>query len=168
MHKKELAVKLLAMSQADQAMREKAVYDISQWNEILDKKHTAELKGIVERYGWPTVTLVGEHASRAAWLLAQHADHDAQFQERCLQLMRDAPAGEVCLADIAYLEDRVRCAQGLPQLYGTQFDNPGKRFGPKAVQDRAHLDQRRKAMGLSTFKEYRRLMIEYYGNDNAV
>jgi hypothetical protein len=140
---------------------------MTQWDEALDKKHTVRLKSIIEKCDWPIVSLVGVEASRAAWLLVQHADHDVQFQERCLRLMKRMPTGEVCLADIAYLEDRVRCAQGRPQLYGTQFDNPGKRFGPKTVEDRAHLDRRRKAVGLSPFKEYKQLMIEYYDSGNS-
>jgi hypothetical protein len=167
MQDKNISIQLLAMARADQLMRHRAVHDTSHMDETVDKEHAEELKRIIETYGWPTVSLVGKPASRAAWLLAQHADHDVLFQERCLRLMKQAPPGEVQLADVAYLEDRVRCAQGRPQLYGTQFDNPGTRFGPKAVQDRAHLDQRRTAMGLSSFEEYRRSMITYYGNSPA-
>lgn len=161
----QLAVRLLAMAEADQSMRNKSIYDLSLWDETVDKKHTAELQDIVNKFGWPTVSLVGEEASHAAWLLVQHADHDTQFQVRCLEMMKLQPVGEVRLLDVAYLDDRVRCAQGRPQLYGTQFDNPGKRFGPKTVEDRPHLDQRRKAVGLSSFKEYRKQMIDLYGEN---
>ncbi len=67
------------------------------------------------------------------------------------------------MQNIAYLEDRVRVAQGRPQLYGTQFDDPGVNFGPKEVQDRINLDKRRLKVGLSSFADYQELMYETYG-----
>lgn len=161
----KLAIQLLKMSRADQEMRNNATQDISLWDSRLDIRHTRILKSIVKKHGWPAKSLVGDEASQAAWLLVQHADHDVSFQEECLQLLKQQPLGEVRLANIAYLEDRIRCAKNLPQLYGTQFDNQGRRFGPKSVEDRKHLDTRRRAMGLSTFKEYRRLMAEHYGKN---
>jgi hypothetical protein len=157
-----LAAQLMAMQTADQAMRNRAHGDISKWDVRLDKKHTKKLKEIVNRYGWPTVSLVGPSASNAAWLLVQHADHDIEFQEKCLLLMKSVSEGEVRKPNIAYLEDRVRVARGEPQLYGTQFDQPGKNFGPKSVADKGNVDARRKSMGLGTLAEYKQQMLDYY------
>ena len=159
---KKLATKLLSMSKADQDMRKLAEKDMSLFNNTLDKKHTSELKKIIEQHGWPTITMVGAQASNAAWLIVQHSDRNQEFQEQCLELMQALPENEVAQGDIAYLEDRVRVAQGRPQLYGTQFDRPGKDFGPKEVEDKKNLDIRRKAVGLEPFETYRKSMVEFY------
>src|ERR1017187_4167812 len=100
MQNTKLATRLLAMAKTDQDMREKSAKDMSLWDESIDKKHTARLKSIIKEYGWPTITLVGERASRAAWLLVQHADHDRGFQKDCLKIMKGLPSGEASLADI--------------------------------------------------------------------
>ena len=161
-----LALKLLKMSSADQDMRNRSADDDTQWDDKLDRRNTAKLKRILQEHGWPTISLVGEQAAHAAWLLVQHADHDIRFQESCLALMKSTAKGEVSQQNIAYLEDRVRVAQGRPQLYGTQFDNPGVDFGPKSVEDERNLDKRRLAAGLSSFKDYQKLMIEVYSGVN--
>ena len=54
----------------------------------IDAESTAFLKETVTTYGWPTFTMVGEDGAAAAWLLAQHADADPDFQTEVLELMR--------------------------------------------------------------------------------
>lgn len=158
----QLADQLITMAAVDQKMRERAIKDESSFDSSIDKGHAEKLQQIVKKYGWPTISLVGKEASHAAWLLIQHADHDVIFQKTCLQLMKSAKKGEVKLSNIAYLEDRVRVAGGKPQLYGTQFDLKGSKFGAKLILDRGNLDKRREAMGLSTYKEYKELMTRIY------
>ncbi len=154
------------MRKADQAMRERALKDNSLFDASIDKNHTETLKVIVKEHGWPTIPIVGKEASGAAWLLVQHADHDIAFQKTCLALMKNIEKGEIALPNIAYLEDRIRVAEGRPQLYGTQFDASGSNFGARLIWDKDNLDKRRKAMGLSTYGEYRELMEQVYGNED--
>ncbi|MFD0821754.1 DUF6624 domain-containing protein, partial [Micromonospora zhanjiangensis] len=101
-------------------------------------------------------------AAGAAWLLAQHADQDPEFQRRCRSLLDHAVrAGEADPAHLAYLTDRVRRAAGEPQLYGTQFWHGPDGRGPLVVQpveDPARLDERRRAVGLGPFAEYEEAM----------
>ena len=90
--------------------------------QAIDKKHTSRLKEIVAQYGWPTISLVGKEASNQAWLLVQHADHDLNFQEKCLGLIKKAvQQQDVSPQNFAYLSDRIRVAKNLPQFFGTQF-----------------------------------------------
>jgi hypothetical protein len=86
----------------------------------VDHDNTAWLRSTVDDRGWPTVTMVGPDGEGAAWLLAQHADHDPGFQQRCLELMTTAPVGDVDVRHVAYLTDGVRLANGESQIYGTQ------------------------------------------------
>jgi hypothetical protein len=74
------------MVEIDQKMRKKAM-KTGILNKKIDKKNTLKMKKIIKQYGWPTISMVGEKASKNAWLLVQHADHDVEFQKKCLKLM---------------------------------------------------------------------------------
>jgi hypothetical protein len=123
----------------------------------ISQKNTARLKEIISEIGWPTKSKVGEDASHAAWLIAQHSDYDLDFQKECLELLKAQPQDEIQLKEIGYLEDRVRVHQGLPQLYGTQgrFDEQGT-FTPLPIEDPELLDERRKSLRMGDFEGYKR------------
>jgi hypothetical protein len=105
--------------------------------------------------------MVGDDASHAAWLLVQHADKDVALQKRCLaQMEKMMASGEVDAQDYAYLYDRVAVADNRLQRYGTQFDNRRK---PRPIEDEAHVDARRAAIGLPSMAEYTQEMIKMYG-----
>ena len=125
---------------------------------LVDSKNTARIKEIVAEFGWPTKSLVGEDGATAAWLLVQHADRDTKFQRRCLDLMKAAPKGEVSSVEVAYLTDRVLVNEGKKQLYGTQFWFVDGEMAPRPIKDRANLEKRRKAAGMTSFAEYERHM----------
>lgn len=149
-----ISTEIIAMSEADQAMRKSGTWDAS-----IDVKHTARLRQIVADIGWPTISKVGQQASLMAWLLVQHADHDRDFQRTCLALMRAQSGGEVSPQNIAYLEDRVRVGAGRPQLYGTQFHtNQQGDLEPLPIEDQEQVDIRRAQVGLSTLAEYASLI----------
>ena len=137
------------MCKADQDMRERNLSNEEFWDDSVDALNTKRMKEVIDSVGWPTIGMVGRDASHDAWLLVQHADKDVLFQERCLVLMKSAPAGEVDLHDIAYLEDRVRVNKNLPQVYGTQFRN----FVLRPIEEPEKVDERRRAMGLSSLAE---------------
>jgi len=158
-----IASRLLNMKQVDQEMRGRALSSRSYWDSNVDQNNTASLKMIVRRMtGWPTISDVGAEAADAAWLIAQHADHDPEFQLECLDLMKAAPENEVPRPNIARLEDRVRLNMGKPQLYGTQFDEVYGVFIPRPIEDLYNVDDRRKAMGLGTLSEGLQEMYEKY------
>ena len=153
-----IAAEIFSMSEADQQMRMSRV-----WDSTVDLRNTRRMKEIVQQMGWPTRTKVGAEASHQAWLLVQHADHDRQFQEHCLALMKAEALNEVSAADIAYLEDRVRVKSGQPQLYATQFFVAATgAFGPGPIEDPENVDERRKAVGLGPLAEYMTVMHQIY------
>jgi hypothetical protein len=125
---------------------------------------------LIAEHGWPTVSLVGERAAHAAWLLVQHADARPELQERALALMRPLVAsGEASGVDVAYLEDRVRVARGDAQLFGTQFgaDENGVQR-PFAIEDAARVDERRAELGLEPLAQYAQSLAEAYGGEASV
>ncbi|HSX32318.1 MAG TPA: DUF6624 domain-containing protein [Candidatus Saccharimonadales bacterium] len=153
---------LIRRAERDITMRKKTLKNPFSWKASLDDNNAEYLKKIVEQDGWPTISTVGATASQAAWLLVQHADHDLEFQKRCLALMQNLPDGEINPANIAHLEDRILVNQGLPQRYGTQFQGEGNSFGPHPIEDEPNLDARRAAVGLEPFAVYKAAMVEQY------
>jgi uncharacterized protein DUF6624 len=147
----KLRQELLAMLAADQKDRSDPNAGVGG-----DQERTERLGEIVDRYGWPTRTLVGEDGATAAWVIAQHSDLDPTFQRRMLGLMREASAaGEADLGDLAYLTDRVAANAGQPQTYGTQggCGPDGKpSLAPLAEPDR--VDRLRAEAGLPTLEAY--------------
>lgn len=163
--RKELAQRVAK----DQALRDRWIQDdkneaLQAQVEATDRENTAWLKQIVTTQGWPPISKVGRDGAQNAWLLVQHADLDPAFQEQVLSLMQAAVAkGEASGIQLAYLTDRVRRAQGKPQVYGTQFGPivDGK-LEPEPIEDPEHVDARRAAVGLGTMAEYREQLAAIY------
>ena len=165
---------LAAMAGADQALRKRIDFLNQHTPEqqrnlqhlgLVDRTNTERLKSWVARCGWPDKARDGDQAAGHAWLLTQHADHDRPFQKRMLALIEAAAAkaGEGVGKNFAYLYDRIAVAEQRPQHYGTQFAGAGSRpceldFAP--MDDRAKVEERRKAIGLMPLEAYRRLMRE--------
>ncbi len=126
-------------SQEQMAEFQKAAAEMKQ----VDEANTKWLKSIVEKHGWPTISLVGKDGAKAAWLLVQHADADAKFQRRCLDLMLKLPKGEVSQSDLAYLTDRVLLSEGKKQIYGTQFLSIEGKWQPRPIEDVENVDKLR-------------------------
>jgi len=50
-----------------------------------DEDRAQRLAETIDEYGWPSSELVARKGVGAAWLIAQHADFDVQFQQRILR-----------------------------------------------------------------------------------
>jgi hypothetical protein len=164
----QIGTDLLQMAAADQAVREgltgASLGDAVRLREMVavDSLHSSRLREIVEEYGWPGVSDVGQEAANAAWLLLQHSP-DHEFQRTTLGLMENAvERGEASARSLALLTDRVLIHQDLPQRYGTQFRfvEGGIEFHP--IEDPESVDERRASVGLPPLDEYRRLSEEFY------
>jgi hypothetical protein len=160
----ELRGELLRRQTIDQDMRNKLISsgDMAHWDEGVDIDNTRFLEEILLNSGWPTISMVGEEASQAAWLLIQHADHKPDLQAMCLELLKSLPIDEIRQSNVAYLEDRVRVAQGKPQLYGTQFKRIDGNFEPFPIEDVETLEERRVLMGLETFEANKQRLINQH------
>lgn len=154
----------------DQALRNRSMAAPSDpaINEELgrvDADNTAWLKAYLSEHGWPPYALVGRSGSQGFWLLAQHADADPQFQEQVLVLLGKAVArGEASGIHLAYLTDRVRVAQGKPQVYGTQFWQVEGVLQPRPLEDPDGVDARRGALGMPTLAEYAATMEDLHAS----
>lgn len=129
----------------------------------VDTENREWLKKVIAKEGWLGASKVGREGAHGAWLLVQHADRDLEFQKECLELMKALPEEEVAKVDIAYLTDRVLCAENKPQLYGTQVVVNDGKAELKEVADREQLDERRASVGLEPIEDYLKRVEEAMG-----
>lgn len=118
----------------------------------LDQKTSAAMKGILDRFGLPTKSMVGAKGANALFLVVQHS---ATLQERVFELARRAPPGEVPPSSLAMLEDRILTNSGRPQLHATQFAVSPEGYAKFApVTDPRGLAARREQAGLPPLDVY--------------
>ena len=120
------------------------------------------LWSILDDYeAWPGRTLVGADGEHAAWLLAQLADPD--LQRRALEHLEAAvDCGDADPLHFACLLDRVRMAEGRPQVFGSQFVSAGDgAVTPWPIEDPFGVDDRRREVGLEPLAvQARRMQAE--------
>jgi hypothetical protein len=157
---------LLALGKADQDAREgitpEKMEDTAFERLVMrgDSVRSARMNSILDRYGWPGKSMVGVRGEAAAFLLVQHS---AALGPKGLSLMQAAKPGEVSRADLALVIDRQRTSMGQPQIYGSQLDlrQPAvMRFF--AIEDPAHVDERRATMGLPPLRPYAYMVATMY------
>jgi hypothetical protein len=144
------------MAADDGAMRERLVEDGSLFDTynplmaIVHRRNGDRLAEMVDAYGWPGATMVGEDGADAAWLVLHHAIGDPALQRRCLPLLEQAAAlGEIPAWHAATLLDGIRFYEGRPQVYGSMFDwDESGRLVPWTIEDAERVDQRRASVGL--------------------
>jgi hypothetical protein len=121
----------------------------------VDQANLANLKTIVQQYGWPTPKIAGKEGANAAWLIVQHADRDVAFQKTCLALMKKHLKEEwMNKSNYAYLVDRTRVNEGQKQVYGTQMGPNGQPF---PIENASQVDERRQQMGMGPLADYVKL-----------
>lgn len=155
-----LAEELTRMAEADHEASAKALSeDFGEqlaWRR-LTARHGDRLKEIMDAHGWPTAELVGADASRAAWLIAQHADRQLDVQRQALALMERAVAeGEASGTQLAFLRDRTYVNEGREQRYGTQIAGVREDGTPVPwpCEEPERLDARRAEAGIEPFAAY--------------
>jgi hypothetical protein len=105
----------------------------------IDASNLARTRAILNQFGWPGKSLVGEKASQAAWVIIQNAD--LATQKIFVEVMQEAVnAKELSPALFAATVDRIAVREGRPQKYGTEPNAP--------IEDEEHVDERRESVGL--------------------
>lgn len=169
----ELRYQLLEMAKVDQEIRNEMIAKLQRGQTVdslfvarqdsIDRRNRDKLKKIIDKHGWPGISLVGAEAAHAAWLIVQHSDNDLEFQKYCLKLIRNAfENGEATAQELAYLTDRVLTNEGKPQLYGTQAKIIDGEIRLAPIEDSLKVDQRRARFGLEPLNEYLKLLQQTY------
>jgi len=130
----------------------------------LELQISQRLAEIVDEFGWPGESLVGKDGAKAAARLIRIAEHDREFQRKCLKLMKDAPRGEVSPKCIAFLTDALLVADGKKQRFGTAYNSD---MVLEPIEDIVSLDERRKAMELPLLALQADILKQAYLNIEA-
>jgi len=156
-----IADELIAMAELDRKVHDElatsgALYEgYDPRMAAIHEKNASRLQAIIAQIGWPTERLVGKRAAKAAWLVAQHAISQPEFQRSCLKFLAEAALEHMVPPwQPAMLEDRIRVFENRLQLYGTQLkpDAHGN-MRPHAIEDPERVDERRHAVGLEPLAE---------------
>lgn len=164
--KPELRDELLAMRTEDQDIRKRWLTDrenpqINEEMKRLNERHVARVQEILRETGWPTVAMVGKDGSGAVWIILQHAT--PAVLKASLPLMKAAAdRGDIGGGLYATSVDRDRINDGLPQVYGSQFNTKDGKCEPQPIEDPEHVDERRKAVGLGPLAEYKAQLCALY------
>ncbi|BAP31179.1 uncharacterized protein CHSO_2142 [Chryseobacterium sp. StRB126] len=146
---------LIDLAEYDLAVREKLFSEgkLSQGYhpemETVHKSNAQRLREIINEIGFPTISKVGQKASDAAWLIIQHSIGEPKFMKECYKMMTEN-SHDINLKNRAYLYDRIRVFQGMPQKYGTQLIVGGIPF---PVEDKENLNRVREEVNLPLLSE---------------
>ena len=156
----ELRAELIEMDDHDQAVRAELAADGSLFDgyhprmAAVHDANAARLRAIIATHGWPTERLVGVDGAKAAHRIAQHSINHPGFIRECRRLLDKASAkGEVPRWQFAYIDDRIRVFEGSQQRHGTQWRGGPNGLEPYPIEDAAHVDERRAALGLPSLAE---------------
>ena len=118
----------------------------------IDAYNTQLLSNLLNQYDWIDAQRFGARIASHAWVLAQHADANPEFQKLALTRMELYLATDgVRQRDYAYLFDRVAVNTGQAQRYGTQPEaecNDDGTLSPQMLEDPERVDERRAALGM--------------------
>ncbi len=125
--------------------------------ENVDSINTIFLDSIVQKYGWPTFSMVGKIAGDYAFLFMQHSDKTS-FKKH-LGLMEEAVKNnEADKFRWATAYDRYRLYRGKRQIYGTQYrcriiDGVTQPCELAPTKQKRKVNERRKEFGFTTTVE---------------
>ncbi|SET16880.1 DUF6624 domain-containing protein [Thalassotalea agarivorans] len=159
--------RLVALEQADQAVREKVRLTvqmrgvqgvtpelIEQHNQV-DRDNTIALKAMLKSEGLNAILASGDIAIDAFSLIVQHS-HDQSFQLTMIEQLHQAFQKDAGISGVqlALLTDRVLVKQKKKQRYGTQVDIKVDGVSFKPIENPSAVNARRAELGLPTLKAY--------------
>jgi hypothetical protein len=144
----------------DQAVRQPDGFDREKMMQT-DREREAPLAAILDRYGVPTYAMVGVDGAGQFATMIQH--QPPEFRRKALpKLKANVDAGQADAGNYTKMYDRALRDEGRNQLYGEQLEcndaNPELREAP--IDDEAHVNERRAALGLMRMELYARLVVE--------
>ena len=122
---------------------------------INDSANLVIIVDIISKYGWLGAKEIGDDANSALFMVIQH--NDLKTQEKYLPVLRQAvKEGNAKATELALLEDRVALKEGKRQIYGSQlsWNLKTNTYIILPMIDPDKIDERRKAVGLSSYADY--------------
>lgn len=123
----------------------------------IDSTNLVAVEEIINKYGYPSKSLVGEPANNAIFYVIQHSEKIDKY----LPLIRKATkSGDIATTSLALMEDRNLMYKGVEQIYGTQIKGQANKKGEWVyflwpITNPDSINIRRKEAGFSqTIEEY--------------
>ena len=153
----------------DRLIKEGKLFD--GYNKEMEELHISNahrLNEIIDQYGFPSLEKVGKEASKAAWLVVQHAISLPSFMKKYRDMiMSTQDLGQHSKEQLAYLSDRIAVYEERPQLYGTQFDwDSAGKLSPQVYDDLVEVNKRRKSIGWNSLEEQTQIIRSQAQKDN--
>jgi outer membrane protein OmpA-like peptidoglycan-associated protein len=122
--------------------------------DIFDKSNLVALKKLINRYGWPKMSEVGQKAAYGAFLIINHSD--TKTMKAYLPILEShCKINEATWEWYAMMFDRIRIDEKQPQRYGTQYIQDGaspKSFILAPIEEPDKVDVYRKQVGLGSIE----------------
>ena len=132
--------------------------EFQEQQEIYKKNHDInerKVKNILDKYGWPTIEMIGEHGNLTICNVIQHSDNEIRI--KYLPMMRQAVKENKLEPQLLVrAEDRIATERGDLQIYGGQmkYYPETKSFNVWPVYDPVNIDKRRAEIGLGPIAEH--------------
>jgi hypothetical protein len=132
--------------------------------EVTDARNLQLITKLLDEHGWPKKSEVGTTGTSTVFLVIQHSN--LPTMEKYFPLAKQAmERGDLAKPNFALLQDRLLMWQGKPQIYGSQLKGgPDGKMAFHPIEDEAHVDERRAAIGMEPLASYaKRFGLEYTG-----
>ncbi len=124
----------------------------------INRNNVATVKKIITEIGFPTINLTSQKAYKAAVLVVLHSG-DIDFLNESIKNLQNIDSISIQKRDVAYMIDKVRVIQKLPQLYGTQYNiSEDGVLKYLDIENPEELEKRREEYGMESFEEYKKVV----------
>ena len=135
------------------------------WQEmrLTDSLNLRKITALLDSHGWPTKAEVGNMGTQTVFLVVQHSNLPT-MQKYFPMAQQAAEQGNLAKSALALMQDRLLMWQGKPQIYGSQLtqDNKTNKMVFHPIEDEAHVDERRAAIGMEPLASYaKRFGLDY-------
>lgn len=121
----------------------------------LNEQNLKELEILIEKKGFPKISMVGKLAAQAVFLVIQHSN--LELQKKYIPVIKKlCEIKEVDTQSYAYIYDRIQVRESKPQKYGTQikFNKETSEFELFPLENKEKVDQWRREIGLGLLNDY--------------
>lgn len=137
-------------------------YPVGAFKQQIVEENYKIMQELLETYGWPKYSMVGELAADAPLLVINHHKDNAVRKKYLAQIKQSCLENEGSCMEYAKIQDRILVNDNQLQIYGMQFRyNAERNLEPFPIIDPEYVDQRRQEIGLEPLKDYLKRKIKY-------
>lgn len=138
-------------------------YPLGAFKQQINKENYIVMQELLDTYGWPKYSTVGELAADAPLLVINHHEDEAVRKKYLAQIKQSCLDNEGSCMEYAKIQDRILVNENQLQIYGMQFRyNDQRTLEPFPVINPEYVDQRRAEIGLEPLKDYLKRKINYH------